>query len=445
LNNLDSMDTDGHLPSPSGVEVAAAERAVHSIMGGLKNYSIFPPEHASTLTLLQSVQQAILNFIGRYGDLCLEVGRKRIVYREKTVFEGEASEDNPAFVLYRDGIRRVEFLPGVQESELVGFFQIFNHYRVVPDEPEDDLATALWRAELPHILYEASYELWENEPATDLMQFKPADPNSSRETVAVDGHGWESLRPDDSSDDYQKISLGLAEGEQSLWSLTPDEQQSLAELISADRALDNKESAIRLMFLILGCEDEPQIYQSIVNYLRDEFCSALGSRNFRPAYLILDNFRKIEGHLALDKPWTVDIHKRFQAEIISAEILENMVAVWPLLSSMEAAELKTFIAVLQNLPTSAGITMAGMLSRIESKHARSLIIEIIASYATRDQEVLVVLLSRQEEDLVLRLIRVLRDLTDSEVAERLLQQVKNHPSSKIRQQALRILGRQELY
>ena len=445
MNNLVNMATDERLPAPSLTEVTAAERAAHAIMGGLKNYTIFPPDHASTIMLLQGVLQAIASFVDKYGDLCFEVERKRILYREKPVFEGEAGEDNPAFVLYRDGIRRIEFLAGVEESELVTFSQIFNHYRVIPEEPEDDLATTLWRAELPHIHYEASYELWENEPAPDLTLFKPADPAPPKETVVVDGHGWESFRPEGSPDEYQKMGLGLSEGGQDLWNLTPEEQQALARMISENRRHDYKMSAIRLLFMILGNEDDPQIYQSIVNYFRDEFRSSLASCNFRPAYLILINLRKAEEYLAHDKPWTGSIHQRFQAEVISAEILDNLVPAWPLIPSMEPADLKTFIAVLQNLPTPAGVTMAEMLDRVNSRQARNLIIEIIASYATRDHAVLELLLSRQEEDLVLRLIRVVRELPESELADRLAQLLKKHPRSNIRQQAWRVLGRQELY
>jgi hypothetical protein len=148
---------------------------------------------------------------------------------------------------------------------------------------------------------------------------------------------------------------------------------------------------------------------------------------------------------SLMKPWIVEIHNRFQAEVIRPEVLESLVAVWPLLPSLEKTELNTFISVLQLLPTSAGVTLAGMLPRIDFPPARNLVVEIVASFATRDLGVLEDLLRREEEDLLLRLVRVLRDFPDRDAVEPLLQQVKKHPRSKIRQEALRIQGRQELY
>jgi len=445
LSNPDNMATDDHFSAPSGAEMAAAETAANTIIGGLKNYGIFPPDHASTVMLLNGVQQTVSRFIEKYGDLSFEVERQRLVYREKPMCEGEASVDNPVFILYRDGIRWFEFLAGIQEPELATFSRIFNHYRVIPEEPEDDLVTALWRANLLHIRYEASYEFWDNEPVMDLEAFQPVDQVQPDEEDSAERNGWESVRPESSTEEYQKMSLSLAEGGADLWNMTLDEQQALAQLVSADLTSDKSEVALQLMFVVLRCEEEPEVYESIVNYLHEEFRLALDGRNFRQAYFILDNMRQTAKLLASARPWIAALHSRFLADIIRPEVLDAMVPIWPSLSSMAAAELKVFIALLQLLPTKAGMTLAGMLARIDAPQARSLIVEIIASYATRDPKVLELLLRRDEEDLVLRLIRVMRDLPDRNTVARLLHQVKDHPRSKIRQEARRIQGSHNMY
>lgn len=453
MTNLDSSTYGNRGALPSVAEAAAAEKVINIIMAGMKNYPVFPPDHPSTDRLLQGVRQAVAGFSEKFGDLCFEVGRQQILYDEKPVFSGESGDDNPAQVFYRDGIRWFSFLDGVTETELAALFKIFNHYRVIPDEPEDDLVTALWRAELPHILYEATYELWDSEPLTDPGQYEPTAPESSSggapgaggKVISGDARGWDELRPDTDAEDYQQMSIATTHGEHGLWELTAEEQLALGRLIKEGQEYDSSEAAIRLMFLVLRKEEEPQVYESILSYLKEEFRSSLVSRNYRRSYFILDNVRKLEELPAAVKPWMVPIHNHFQAEIIRPEILQPLISLCPVLAALPALEIKTIVAVLQLLPTKAGITLAAMIARVESKHARSLIVEIIASYATRDHQVLEVLLDGTDEDLVMRMLRVVRDLPNQETAQRLLGQAVNHPRQKVRDEAGRLMGRQNHY
>lgn len=443
MTDLDSSTYRRQGALPAGAEARAAEKVINLLMTGMKNYPVFPPDHPSTVRMLQGVRQFVAAFNDNFGDLCFEVGRQQILYDEKPVFAGEASDDNPAQVFHRDGIRWFSFLNGVAEDELAALFKIFNHYRVVPDEPEDDLVTALWRAELPHILYEATYELWDSASPVDLSLFEPVASAlaTERETAPREASGWEALRPDTEGEDYHQLSLAMTHGDQGLWELTAEEHLALEGLIREGQEYDSSEAAIRLMFLVLRTEEEAQIYDAILSYLKEEFRSSLVSRNYRRSYFILDNVRKLEELPAVVKPWMVPIHNRFQAEIIRLEILQPLVSLWPVLAALPAVEIKTIVAVLQLLPTKAGITMSAMIAQVDSKPARSLIVEIIASYATRDHQVLEVLLGGTDEDLVLRMLRVVRDLPEQDTVLRLLGLAGNHPHQKVRDEAGRLRGR----
>lgn len=74
--------------------------------------------------------------------------QNRTVYRERA---GRA--ENLAFQFYRDGIRRIEFRPGVEEDELRQFIDILRLSKRLREE-EDDLLTLMWNADFEHIRYE---------------------------------------------------------------------------------------------------------------------------------------------------------------------------------------------------------------------------------------------------------------------------------------------------
>jgi len=440
-----SIDS-GHGADPSVAEMSAAEKVINSIMTGMKNYPVFPAEHTSTASLLNGVKQAVARFTEEYGELGFEVTQKQILYADIPVYSGEASADNPAHIFYRDGIRYFSFSPGLDEAELAVLFKLVNHYRVIPDEPEDDIVTALWRAELPHILYEASYELWDAELQADLSLFKPTSPDYApdvAEPPAADTSKWEKLRP--GTADYQQVSIAETQGDQGVWDLTPEEQEYISRLIKEELEYDSSEAAVRLMFLVLRDENEAPVYEAILNYIKEEFSSSLLRRNFRRSYFILDNVRKTEELLAVKKTWIAPIHNRFQDDITRPITLQPLLLLWPVLPTLPGAEIKNFVAVLQQLPTRAGLTLAAMLAQVTSSQARGLITEIVASYASRDQLVLEALLIGPDEDLAMRMLRVVRDLPDREEATRLLGLVNHNSGQRVRAEARRVLGWQNLY
>ncbi|MBU0675219.1 MAG: hypothetical protein KJ950_11300, partial [Proteobacteria bacterium] len=156
------------------VEVKAAEDAVASILVAVKNFGLFPAGHASTLKMLNGVQLSLNNFIKHYGDLRIEIEKNRILFEDEVIHEGVSNEDNPSFIFFRDGIRWLEFQEGLTEDEVVTFFKLISHYKHQEEDPDGDLVTALWSAQLSHIAYEATDALWEAEPVLEFSLLNPA-------------------------------------------------------------------------------------------------------------------------------------------------------------------------------------------------------------------------------------------------------------------------------
>jgi HEAT repeat protein len=89
-----------------------------------------------------------------------------IVYKEKI-----GGQDNLAFNLYRDGIRRVELLPGVEDDELRQFIDVLRLSKTLKED-EDDLLTLLWNCDFSLIRYEYVDVLGDEPPVPtpDLSQ-----------------------------------------------------------------------------------------------------------------------------------------------------------------------------------------------------------------------------------------------------------------------------------
>ncbi len=90
----------------------------------------------------------------RIPNLSFTVHELEISWLDNIVYKGDVvAHDNLAFQLYRDGIRRVEFLPGVEDTELQEFIDVLRLGKTMKEE-EDDLLTLIWNCDFQHIRYE---------------------------------------------------------------------------------------------------------------------------------------------------------------------------------------------------------------------------------------------------------------------------------------------------
>jgi|GEM_PF-5827208 len=449
MSEQESNATESPPPSPLNTsEAKDAERAVAAIMTGVKNYAVFPPDHASTVNLIQGILRAVHQFSEKYGSLGFEVERNSLFFREKSVYDGPASDDNPAFVLYRAGISRFEFQPGLEEEELVTFFQVYNHYRVIADEPDDDLVSALWRVGLPHIFYEASYELWSDaETALDLDNMATVDPaeRGGPEVVESPGQGWEALRPASDSDEYVRLSLALTPEGREFPEFSGPEEEKLAEMAGEELAVGGSEGAVRLVFFLLEQESEPQGHEAALGFLQETFLNYFLQHNFRRAYFILDNIRKNFLAARESKTWALPAYKKFYAAIIRPEILARVVAVGPGFAELDAMEIKSLAALFQQLPSRAAQELVVLLPRVESDEARQVFVEIILHFARRITEILPAALASEIDDLVLGAINIIKESQDRGLAEQHLQNFRYDSRSRIRQEASRILASHGIY
>ncbi|MBT8462630.1 MAG: HEAT repeat domain-containing protein [Gemmatimonadetes bacterium] len=74
-------------------------------------------------------------------DVSLEIDEGRLLWRDREVYSKPVAPDNFAFRFFKDGIRQLALLPGVEEAELAEFIELFARSRPAHD---DDLLATLW-------------------------------------------------------------------------------------------------------------------------------------------------------------------------------------------------------------------------------------------------------------------------------------------------------------
>ena len=122
----------------------------------------YPDDHAVAAEGLQTLFHLFEERLASGEAFELLVGDGELTHEGTVVYRQEGVRDNLAFLLFRDGIRQVRFLPGLGPSELTAFVRALAR-AVDLDKAEHDLATILWEADLAHITYAVVDPLLEGE------------------------------------------------------------------------------------------------------------------------------------------------------------------------------------------------------------------------------------------------------------------------------------------
>ncbi len=103
------------------------------------------------------------------GAFELTVREFKILLGEDVLYESTDRNDSLSFTLFRDGVRKLSFHPGIEDLELHGFLTCLNHVGMHSND-QDDLVTLFWEQDFKSIKYYAIEELSTETSGPSLQQ-----------------------------------------------------------------------------------------------------------------------------------------------------------------------------------------------------------------------------------------------------------------------------------
>ena len=134
---------------------AAARAAVQEVVRGfsraLRTHLLYEGNSPSLDRFVETLRERMGTLWDRLPYLNVQVEEREITWEGTAVYTGE-DRDNLAFLLYRDGVRELSFMPGFETEDLDGFLGILARiHRLRVDE--EDLLTLLWEHDWNHFRY----------------------------------------------------------------------------------------------------------------------------------------------------------------------------------------------------------------------------------------------------------------------------------------------------
>jgi HEAT repeat protein len=408
---------------PADEEWQAAENVLTSLQLARKNYSLYPENHINCSRAMERFWLHLETFLQAHGNLRFELEKDRLVFQGEPILTEPPEDGNLPFTLFRDGIQWLEFQDGVDEKEVKEFLRILNTYRVLSDEPEGDLVTALWEAGLPHIEHHVADFFWEAEPEAEF-----ATPPAKEDMNSVLAEEEEQ----ESSEFAAVVSIDPITLE-----LTPEEEAELQEMVRLEEKRDPTAAYLNAVLDSLLELREKENFDPILESLEEEFHDSLARRDYEVTLKILKSLHHVRHICESETTWAIPIIDNFLLTASSSQSLRPLQAAW---SEMDTGELEKIKEILLVLQPEAIHTLGAMLLQTPSLRLQQMLTEVILSLASRDLRPLEAMLDRPEEDLVLKLVQVVASLA-GERPTQILSKMVHHSSARVRQTAVKGLLR----
>ncbi|MBN1906147.1 MAG: hypothetical protein JW927_13735 [Deltaproteobacteria bacterium] len=401
----------------SEVELNLVRRLFTTLLLTVKNLTLYPEGHGICKNSITQFYTQLTAYINKFGRLRFEIEREQIICRDGIIAEGLPEEGTLHHTLFRDGIRWLEFTPGVEQKEVNDLLLIINRYIKLSAEPEGDIVTALWENPFPHILYEVT-EFFsgsgnEEEDFNDIVSGKTASINEGTEMR-------EKAHQADPPIDLLNISL------------TPDEEMNLKEMILSEEEADITSYLDALLDSLLQQKEEDD-FSKILDVLSEEFTLSLGRRDFDIGLKILMGLQYIRDICREDLPWSDTLISGFLASVSGKEALAPLHEIWEQIETDDAAILYDIFILLDS---SAIHTLLTLSSKPQSDAKKKVLLDAIVHFASRDANALELAINNAGDNLLERLVSILLKM-DNPQSMKYLQRLSHHSSGSVRYAALK--------
>jgi HEAT repeat protein len=423
-------------------ELASALELMRSLLKAIKAFKLYESNNPMLAKQLEELTTKFMGHLDRYQALNLQVGEYKLLFERKPIYENTDMKESLAFLLYKDGVREIRFLKGLEDQEISDFLDILGKNEQI-SRLEDDIVTLLWQKDFAHITYFATDEFMEanaaHVPATydeieAGLEFSPEEGDAGAaaeqeaeetEALLVPGGTLPELVED------QKETFARQ------FQLTADEVDLINRQISQGTDIHFVSTLVNnLVEILFHLGEDLEPYENMVTFFDRAFEFLVLKGEFKTAGQILKNLREILDSMALKDNQIYAINRIFEC-VGAPRIIELAAQTLKHEGFFDPNAGREFFDLL---PKSAIEPLCNMLGQLESPKARNFIAEIIGRKAKGNLEILVPYLSDKRWMVVCYVLTIIGNSGDRGSVKYLSQAV-SHPDERVRRTLLKALSR----
>jgi hypothetical protein len=262
-------------------ELQDARQLINVFILAWRNYGLYPEDHITTIKSFENLVAAFDSFFTTHGNLRLTVEKDRLLCDSDLLYEVslETTSEDITTLLYRDGIKWIEFQAGLTREEIGSLFRIAYKHRLLAEETEGDIVTDLIDEELDYIDFKEVDIFWQDLLLMDFSQLPPPAPLQeqaagqhetvqSQQSVGSDGGDTSARSIADPS--ISNIQLELSE----------TDYKVLQQMVQDEESWNITEDLFEALLIILHSQIDQKRFAAVLSFISEEIVETIELEKF---------------------------------------------------------------------------------------------------------------------------------------------------------------------
>ena len=278
-----------------GDDLPVAEvRSLFIVLGkALRAFQLYDQNNPVRKRFVANLRESFEELWQEVEGLNLSVEEDRILLVGEEIYQSSSRSDSLAFLLYKDGIRDITFLPGVEGPEITKILGVLQRAKMLKSAEADDLLTMLWEQDLEF------FQCRSVDQITEGAVLPTAQAEEDRAGLAQVLEGEAKAAEDEAGD-----QAGAAEGEPpppkigqdfspTLYALDPDEKVQLQRALASEMSRDLRHEVLAALFDRLEEPGYPDRKTEIIKIFRGLLPTLLSRGDVESAANILEELAAV--------------------------------------------------------------------------------------------------------------------------------------------------------
>ena len=317
----------------------------------LRAFQLYDENNPVRRRFVTSLREAFEQLWQEIEGLNLSVEEHRFLLAGEAVYDNPSRSDSLAFLLYKDGVRDVTFLPGIEGHELDRILGVLQRAKMLKTAEADDLLTMLWEEDLEFFKCQYVARFTDGaviptaqavEERADLNQVLQGEAEASQ--AARDGAGAEAATAkgdagadaatakDDAGAEESTAQSGPGSPKTGVdfspttYALEPEGKAQLQGALAAEMSRDLRHDVLAALFDRLEDPEYPERKSEILKILRELLPNLLSRGALESVASILEELAMVRAEPGVLGTIHVRECDDLLDDLSSAETLEELVS-----------------------------------------------------------------------------------------------------------------------
>ncbi len=272
----------------------AQVRALFIVLGkALRSFQLYDENNPVRQRFTDSLREAFQQLWEEVEGLNLLVEEDRLLLGGEEVYKNASRSDSLSFLLYKDGIRDVTFLPGVEGPELDKILGVLQRAKMLKTADADDLLTMLWEQDLGYFTCKCVHQITEGAetPTAQAVEDRAGlDEVFQAEVEGAQAEGEDAGEDGDAAPRPPKVGENFSP---TLYGLDSEETEHFRLHLASEMSRDLRHDVLAALFDRLEEPGYPDRKTEILNVLREILPTLLSRGAVESAANILEELRAV--------------------------------------------------------------------------------------------------------------------------------------------------------